>query len=477
MPPIRPFLRAAQTDPNMAMAYWGMALVLGSNININITPQRNKIALEAVRKATQLAANGPENERAYIAAISQRYSYDPNADAGKLALAYSQAMEQLVKKYPDDLDAAVLYAESLLDLQPWKQWGPDDKPAEGTYKAVDALESVLKRNPKHLGANHYYIHVLEASPFPERALMSADRLRTLLPSSGHILHMPSHIYILVGDYQKAALTNEEAVAADREYIREYGLQGIYPVHYLSHNLHFLAQAYALQGLYTEAEHASQELWEFYLPHFSRMPELEIYASTRMFVLLRFHKWKEILNLPKPPTDMRLTATLWHFARSIALANLDNMTQAEDEKLLFLQGKSQTPPDKTYGYNSAKKIFTIAEYFLNAKLAQAQRKTNQAISFYKQAIAEQDSLSYDEPPDWLLSIRVSLGGILLQTNQNEAAELVFREELKKHPRNGLALFGLKQSLAAQSKDSDYYWVDQEFQQAWKYSDIKLDADAL
>lgn len=471
------FLRASESDPNMAMAYWGMALVLGTNININITPKRAKVALEALRKATQLATNGPENERAYITALSRRYSYDPNADAAKLATAYSQAMEELVKKYPDDPDACVLYAESLLDIAPWKQWSRDGTPSAGTFKALDALESVLKRDPQHLGANHYYIHTIEASPYPERGLISAERLKHLLPSSGHILHMPSHIYLLVGDYQKAALANEEAVAADREYIREYGLAGIYAVHYLSHNLHFLSQAYAMQGRFIEAKHAADELSALYLPHYIRMPELEMYASTAMFVRLRFHKWKEIIALPKPSQEMHTTTTLWHFARSIALANLDNMTQAMEEKRLFLQAKTTVAEGKNYGNNSSKTIFALAEHFLDAKLAQSQGQTDKAIEFLQRAIALQDALNYDEPPDWLFSIRITLGGILLKTNQYAAAEQEFRADLKRHPRNGLALFGLKQSLAAQAKGVDNYWVNKEFQAAWKNSGIALNTDAL
>ncbi len=230
------------------MAYWGMALAAGSNINSPISPDREKAAYENMMKALKLSDKATDNEKGYIQALAQRYSNDPNADQNKLELAYKNGMKILVNGYSEDLDAATLYAESILNLDPWHQWTQDGKPLENTMEAVSTLESVLKRDPLHLGANHYYIHALEASKYPERALMSAERLRKLLPASGHILHMPSHIYILVGDYHQAALTNEEAVSADLEYIRQFGMEGTYPLHYLSHNYNFLLELTVWRGI-------------------------------------------------------------------------------------------------------------------------------------------------------------------------------------------------------------------------------------
>lgn len=470
------FLKAAEADPSMAMAYWGQALAIGSNINIEITPNRSKIAFDTIQKASRLAENGPDNEKAYILALKQRYNNDIKADQQQLALRYSEAMGRLVKQYPDDPDAAVLYAESLLDTSPWSQWSLDGVPQKGTMEAIAALESVLVTHPMHLGANHYYIHVIEASPYPYRALLSADRLKTLLPSSGHILHMPSHIYILVGDYEQAALSNENAVAADREYAQKYGIGGIYTVHYLSHNYHFLSQAYAMLGDYERAKRAAQQVFNLYAPHFHMMPEMEQYASTVMFVNLRFHQWNELLKLPEVPEEMHITNALRHFGRGVAFASLGDKKQALEEQKLFLAA-TKLPSSAKYGNNDATHIFKLAQYYLEGVIAQNAQRNAQAIESFKKAIVEQDSLKYDEPPNWLFSVRDTLGALLLKEKQYAEAEKVFREDLRRHPRNGRSLFGLKESLAGQSKWADYYWVNQSFQKAWSFSDIQLNLDNL
>lgn len=473
------FLRATEVDPNLAMAYWGMALAVGSNINMQITPERSKVAYEAIQKALALAKQNQisESEQAYIQALSQRYSKDTKADQKQLNQAYSEAMRKLSHQYVDDLDAATLFAESLLTSNPWLQWTSDGKPLPGTMEAVRTLESVLMRDPEHLGANHYYIHAVEASNHPERALMSANRLRKLLPASGHILHMPSHIYILVGDYRRAAVSNEEAIVVDRAYIRKYGLHGIYPVHYLSHNLYFLSRAYAMEGCFEESRRAAKELAALYLPHFQRMPELEYYAPSELFVLLRFHRWKDVLEVPKPQAEMHVTTALWYFGRAVAFASLGDVKQAMKEQENFFKEKEHIPAEVEYGYNYVGKILTIAEYSLAAKIAEAQGNFPKSIEFLQRAIGEQDTLRYNEPPDWYFPIRESLGAAYLKLQQPAEAEQVFRDDLKKHPRNGRALFGLKESLKAQSKWHDYDWVDQEFEKAWMYSDINLSVKDL
>lgn len=470
------FLKASEADPNLAMAYWGQALAMGSNINMEITPNRAKTAFDTVQKAWHLAEQGPDNEKAYISALKQRYSNDPKADKQQLALRYSEAMQRLTNQYPDDPDAAVLYAESLLDTRPWNQWSLDGVPQKGTLEAIAALESVLITHPMHLGANHYYIHVIEASPYPYRGLMSAERLKTLLPSSGHILHMPSHIYILVGDYEQAALSNENAIAADREYGQKHGTGGIYTVHYLSHNYHFLSQAYSMLGNYERAKQAAEQVFNLYAPHFHMMPELEQYASTQMFVLLRFHQWNELLNLPEAPEEMHITRALRHFGRGVAFANLGNTKQALEEQKLFLAA-AKLPSSTMYGNNYAAHIFKLAQYYLEGILAEKEQRNEEAIESFKKAIAEQDSLKYDEPPNWLFSVRDTLGALLLKDKQYAKAEEVFREDLRLHPRNGRSLFGLKEALSAQSKWVDYYWVNQAFQKAWSFSDTVLNLDNL
>jgi hypothetical protein len=461
----------------MAMAYWGMALALGSNINMEITQNRSQVANAAIQKAIKLASNSPQSEQDYIHALASRYSKDLHADPKLLAIEYSKAMRELSNKYPDDLDAAVLFAESILDLNPWNQWSLDGKPLEGTMEAIRVLQSVLKKDPNHLGANHYYIHAVEASHHPEIALMSAERLKTLLPSSGHILHMPSHIYILIGDYLQAARSNEAAVAEDRAYIREYGMQGIYPLHYLSHNLYFLSRAYTILGRFEDARQAASELATFYVPHFNHMPDLEYYASAPLTVLIAFHKWKEILELPKPSDDMLMTKVLWHFGRALAYANLGDLSQAIKEQRMYLEEKKKLSVEQAFGYNKAFQILTIADHSLEAKLAEIQGNDLKAVEFLKKAVVEQDSLHYNEPPDWFFPIRETLGGLLLRMEKPAEAELIFREELERHPRNGRALFGLKESLRAQSKSYDLYWVNHEFEKAWLYSDIPLTINEL
>lgn len=471
------FLRASEVDPKMAMAYWGMALALGSNINMEVTPQRGEKAYQLIQRAIDLSKEGKKVEQDYIHALSYRYSSNSKADPKQLALDYSQAMKELSQKYPDDLDAPVLYAESLLDVNPWNQWSVDGKPNQGTMEAVKALESVLKRDPNHLGANHYFIHAVEASKHPEIALTSADRLSQLMPSSGHILHMPSHIYLLVGDYLRAARANEAAVAVDREYIKEYGMRGIYPLHYLSHNLFFLSRSNIMLGRYEGAKQAADELVQLYVPHLSSMPDLEYYATAPMIVLLTFNRWQDILSLPEPGSDLKMTTVLWHFARGIAFASLGNIHQAEQELHAFLDSKKNLSPSQQFGYNKASEILKIAELSLNAKIAYARQEIAKAINFFEQAIAEQDLLHYNEPPDWFFPVRENLGSLLLSHNRHEEAEAVFREDLKRHPRNGRSLFGLQESLRAQSKTHDLYWVNQEFQRAWMYSDINLTIQEL
>lgn len=471
------FLRASEVDPDMTMAYWGMALAVGANINMEMPIERAKVAYEFVQKAVQKSLNGPQNEKDYTQALAQRYSKDPKEDSKQLTIQYSQAMQKLSQKYPDDPDAAVLYAESLLDVSPWNQWTSEGKPLEGTMDAIRTLQSVLRRIPNHIGANHYYIHAVEASPHPEVALISAERLKILLPSSGHILHMPSHIYLLVGDYSQAIRSNLAAIAADRAYIREYGMNGIYPLHYLSHNLYFLSRAYTIEGCFEDAKQAADNLIDFYVTHFKKMEDLEYYASAPLTVLISFQRWKEILEMKQPSEEMKVTTALWRFGRALALANLDNLPQAQEEQRLFLDKRNQISSNQTFGYNRANQILDIANYCLESEIAEKQGNFNQAVNSLKEAVAIQDRLRYNEPPDWFFPTRITLGALLLRMQKSEEAEKTFREELKRHPRNGRALFGLRESLKAQSRLADSYWANEEFQKAWQYSTLQLNINDL
>lgn len=471
------FFRASEADPEMAMAYWGMALAIGANINMPITHEREKAAHAFIEKAIQKAANGPEVEKDYIQALAIRYLATEDLDEKKVAADYSQAMSELTVKYKDDPDAAVLYAESLLDVNPWDQWSKDGKPQPDTLQAIGVLGSVLARRPDHLGANHYYVHLVEASPYPELALMSAERLKTLLPSSGHILHMPSHIYTLVGDYEQAARSNQAAVAADREYIRQYGMDGIYPLHYLSHNLFFLSRAYTLEGRFNDALNTANELVDFYGPSFQKVPELEYYISTPLTVLITFHRWKEILEMPKPNENMKVITALWHFGRALAYAQLGKIEESRKEQELFVNSRNQLGETTAFGSNQASQIMNIADNYLAAAIARSQGDFHQAEKALKIAVAIQDNLRYNEPPDWFFPLRETLGALYLSMQQPAQAEEVLRIELRRHPKNGRALFALSESLRRQTKEVDAYWVDQEFQKAWKNSTIQLTIDGL
>ncbi|MFA6915118.1 MAG: hypothetical protein WC222_01860 [Parachlamydiales bacterium] len=471
------FLRATQTDPDLAMGYWGMALALGQNINLDITNVRQKKAFELAHKALALTKNTSLAEKDYIQALAQRYTDNDKPDLEKLAKAYYSAMGKIVEKYPDDVDASVLYSESVLDLSPWKQWTNDGKALPETEAAVALLEKVLKRDPQHLGANHYYIHIIEASKHPEWALASAERLRTMMPASGHILHMPAHIYLLLGDYHLAAKSNEDAVAADRAYVAKYGMVGVYPMHYMTHNLYFLSRAYGMEGRYEDAKHAATELSEMYVPHFSYMPSLEYYVTTPYFISLRFHAWDDVLTIPEPPKELTVAHALWHFSRAYAFYNMANTERGRHEQNLFAEESALIPPNAEFGMNKAQKVLKIADLLLSARIAIINNHTEDALKAYENAVAEQDSMSYNEPPDWFFPIREAYGAYLLQLGKVKNAEEIFREDLNSHPRNGRSLFGLQESLKKQNRTHDLYWVSQEFDKAWFYSDTKLTIQSL
>ncbi len=466
------FLKASEADPNIAMAYWGMAIVLGKNINMSNKSGQEEKAFQLVQKGIQLSDRASKSERDYLLALSKRYSNQAKPNFDQLTLAYRQAMKELYAKYPDDPDAAVLYAESIMDVSPWGQWGPDGKPLEGTIELLSVLESVLKQVPDHLGANHYYIHAMEASQHPEKALAAANKLPSLFPFSGHILHMPSHIYLLIGDYHKAVLANEEAVAVDRTYLQNYGDLGNYPIHYLSHNLYFLSRAYSMEGNFVRAKETADELQKLYAPHFQRMPDLEYYVPTSLFVFLRFNHWQDILETAEPPKEMQTTQVIWHFSRAIAYCGLGNVSEALKEQQLFEKGARAMPTEFVYGYNKAVQFMAVADKVLKAKIQETQGDPQAALDTLKEAVSLQDLLHYNEPPDWYFPVRESLGGLLLREKRYAEAEKVFRDDLNLHPRNGRSLFGLKEALKIQSKQDNLYWVEQEFQKAWMYSDTSL-----
>jgi hypothetical protein len=477
----RAFQQAAELDPQSAMPFWGIALAFGPCINLDVDPPHEKAAYEAAQKAISLAPGATENERAYIQALARRYSADPKADLRKLDLDYAHAMRELSQRYPDDLDAATLYAESLMDLRPWKLWSLDGHPAEETDEIVDVLESVLRRDPDHIGANHYYIHTMEASTHPERALPSARRLETLAPKAGHLVHMPAHIYMRVGDYAGAARSNALAAEIDRVYLRESGTTGsMYDILYYAHDLHFLAAAAGMEGRFADAKQAADELAEHIGPLvLGDLAMAEPYMPTPIFVLLRFHRWDEVLKQPPPDPHLAMTTAFWHFARGSAAAAKGQIETAEMEHRTLEAARRETPADVEFSMysNKARTFLDLAINILDARIAMAHADRARAIEYWKNAVQIQDQLYYGEPPEWFYPVRESLGGALLQSGQPAQAEAVFRADLQQYSRNPRSLFGLLKSLEAQKKTSDAEWVRREFEAAWKRADVPLKIEDL
>jgi tetratricopeptide (TPR) repeat protein len=474
---VRSFKRATELDPELAMGYWGMSLALGSNYNVPADGPALVIAYTDLQKAIELAPKASEQDRAYINALAKRYSSDLQADQQKLAVAYKNAMGELSKRYPDDLDAATLYAESMMNLRPWKLWSLDGKPAEGTLEIVSVLEGVLRRNPNHPGANHYYIHAVEASTSADRALPSADRLGKLAPNAGHLVHMPSHIYIRTGDYSKAAQANVAAIAVDRDYMMKTGDQGLYVMIYYHHNIHFLASASAHKGRYADSIKAARELEASVSPHLAAMPMLEMFRPYPIVSLVRFGRWDDVLKEAKPDESLKITSAYWHFARGSAYVAMNQLDNAASELSALQAIAKAVPADAPIGNNMAADVLKIADFTLAGKIAFARGDKRAAFELLNKAAAAEDATYYDEPADWDLPVREVFGSLLLSSGDAATAEKVFREELRRHRGNGRALFGLAESLKKQGKRSEAQKVTKEFQQAWKDADVKLTINGL
>ena len=475
---IRSFKRAAELDADLAMAYWGVAYALGPNINLDVDSEREIAAYNAVQRALALSSKASPKERDYIEALAKRYTNDANASPEtlrRLAADFKDAMRALSRKYPEDLDASVLYAESLMNLRPWQLWTKDGRPAEGTLEIISTLELVLKRDPNHVGAIHYYIHAVEASPNPERALRYAPRLKWLMPAAGHVVHMPAHIYERTGDYAAAAQSNVEAAEADRAYIERTGAEGVYPLMYYSHNLHFLAVARSFEGRYADALKAARQLEANVSPHLKEMPMLEGFNTTPLLVMARFRRWNEILRAPEPPRAQPATRAVWRWARGMALASTGKTAEAEAEYDEFVAAKGALPADAAFGLNKASDVLKVAYHLLAARIATARGDRVRAAELLRAGVAAEDSLAYDEPPAWFMPARESLGATLLLSGKAAEAEAVFREDLRRNPRNGRSLFGLLKSLEARRKNTKQ--AAREFAGAWKYADTQLRVEEL
>src|SRR6266513_462122 len=463
----RSFQRAASLDSQLAMAYWGVAEAVGPNYNDSASDDRFAAAHTAIQKALDLSGSASPAEQAYIKAMALRFPADPKADRRQAAEAYHAAMREVVKQFPDDLDAATLFAESGMNLHPWGLWMLDGSPREGTEEIVATLESVIKRDPNHLGAIHYYIHSVEASKSPERALAGANKLASLAPGAGHIVHMPAHIYIRTGDYEAAVKTNEKAALADQAYIKTGAAEGIYSMMYYSHNLHFIAMAAAMNGNYLESRRGAQLLAANVGPHVKDMPLLEGFMTVPLAVEVRFHKWNGILKAPQPDPAMHTATVFWHFARGLALAGTGDVDGAAAEHKMVAEAEEKTSPEAIFQMpinNKTKDILKIAENVLGAKISLAKNDMDATVNQLR--VAVEDGLKYDEPKDWFYPVRESLGAALLKIGDYAGAEEVFRADLERNPRNPRSLFGLEEALKAQDKAYDAGFVRRQFDASWK-----------
>ncbi len=448
---IASFNEATRRDPELAMGYWGAALALGPNINMDVDPDREKKAYDAVHEAEKHLAHATAKERDLVAALAKRYTNDPQADLKKLAAGYSAAMDALAKKYPADDDIAVLDAESIMDLRPWKFWSRDGRPAAGTEQAIAQVQKVLRRNPNHLGANHYLIHLLEASPHPERAAASAQRLPKLAPAAGHLVHMPAHVYQRTGNYAAAADANARAAAVDRDFIKKNGGESVYAMMYYNHNLQFGAASNAMNGNFAEAMRLANDVAEHLVPMLKEMPPIEVAAAYPVQVLTRFGRWREVLKT-KPVEAGPLSAVLWLYAHGSALAQLGNVSGAASDRKAMDAYLAKLTDDTGLLQNSYKAVGALAAQVLDGRIALASGRTDDGIAALRKAAAMEDALDYDEPQDWWNPVRETLGAALLRAGRPAEAERVFRDDVERNRNNPRSLYGLAQALKAQKKDA-------------------------
>ena len=463
------FQRAAALDNTMAMAYWGISYSMSSDYYYSTPgdPVRERQAYEALQRAVALSASGSDAERGYVSALSKRFCDCPNPDRQKQAVEFKDAMHDLAQAFPDDLDAATLYAQSIMNLSPWDLWNLDGTPRDETPEILSVLESVLKRDPHHLGAIHFYIHAVEASPNPERALVYANLLPSISPPIGHLIHMPAHIYVRTGDYLAAEEACAKAARIDDGHIQT--LPSMFTVLSYLHDLYFLATAASMDGHFLAAKDAADKLADRVAPHVPKMPELQAFLTVQPTVLVRFHRWDEILKLPAPNPSLKTANAIWHFARGMALASTEKLANAEAEQRALADAVENISPVEPFAMSADIKthdILKIASDVLAAKLAAARHEKDETVRQLKDAVGIQDSLKYGEPPGWFYPVRESLGAALFLDGKTSDAEQIFRDDLARNPRNPRSLFALLQALRAQAKSHDATFVQAEFDAAWK-----------
>jgi tetratricopeptide (TPR) repeat protein len=470
---IKSFKEGLRHDSTCAMCYWGIAYALGPNINLPMDTSAARPAHDAAQKALKYSSSVTPRERAYIEALTQRYSDAPSANRAGLDSAWAKAIGKVSRRFPSDDDAAALYGEALMDLRPWNYWTNGGRPkAPSTLEALRVLEPVVKRNPDHPGACHYYIHAIEASNDARKALPCAERLGSAMPGAGHLVHMPTHIYIRLGKWDVAADRNAHAVHADERYISERQPTGVYPMAYYPHNYHMMWYALNMLGRSRDALKAAQGVVKNVPADVVRQaPPLEYFSPTVLFTMARFSKWEDILREPAPPKDLRYTTGIWHYVRGLAYTGQDKLDSAAVEREKLVAIARATPSDAYANLNSVQSLFAIAESHLRGEMAAKAGRTDEATKHLEKAIAGEDELTYDEPPPWYLPIRQRLGAVLLEAGRPVQAEKAFRADLDRRPENGWSLRGLAQSLRAQDRSSDAEGVEARLQKAWSKADVR------
>jgi tetratricopeptide (TPR) repeat protein len=465
---IRAFNEAARLDPTCAMCYWGTAYAYGPHVNAGMDSASGVAAYAAAQKALGLARRATAPEQAYIRAVAQRYAAVPPADRASLDSAYARAICQVSDRYKDDLDVAALCAESMMDLRPWNYWKqPSGEPYPGTAEIVTRLERVVLRDPNHPGACHFYIHAVEAVQ-PQKAVPCAERLAGLMPGVGHMVHMPAHIYIRVGRYNEAIESNVHAVHTDEVYIEGQRPQGVYPLAYYPHNLHFLSFAATMAGRAKEAIDAAQSVVAKTDLHVARaVPFVQAFVPFHHLTLVNFGRWDAVLQLALPPSDLPYASTMAHYARGVAFAATGKQAEAQAELDVVKQMAATASRDN-------KPLFEIAMHALMGEIAAREGQLDGAIGHFRAAQTIEDGLLYFEPPPWYYPIRHSLGAVLGKAGRWAEAEQAYREDLRRFPENGWALFGLKQALQAQGKTSEAEAVGDKFRQAFAKADVTLTA---
>lgn len=470
----RAFREAARIDPTCAMCYWGIALTYGSNYNSPTDPDREKGAMAAAQKAFTLASRATPVERALIDALARRHQ--AGRDRALLDKAYAEAMRVVARDFPQDLEAATFFADSMMNLRPWNLWTPDGQPQPGTAEIVATLERVLAANPNHPGALHYYIHAVEASQDPGKAAAAADRLRGLLPGAGHLVHMPSHIYYRVGRYADASAVNVDAAAADRAYFARSEASPIYRMMYYPHNLDFIWLAASMEGRGAETVRAARDFAAAVpLEMVMEMSDMETAPAAPIVALVRFGRWDEVLALPAPSEKLVYVRGVWHYARGLAQGAKGQYDAAQTELAALTRLRDGVAANRTVaGFFKTSEMLTLAVEVLAGELAARRGEADPAIRHLAEAVRIQDGHWFTEPPPWYFPVRQALGAVLLQAGRPAEAEAAYREDLRRNPENGWSLFGLAQALRAQGKGDEAAAVDARFQRAWARADVTLNA---